>query len=244
MKKKVIIASIVLIILYFLVKGFFMYYYNVDSMLTDDYQEIVDSFKIKDTLTINKKVVDNNDYLTVKNIKIKNDFKDFEKQKEDNTDYQRYILYDENHNVKAAFFMGKTYTNTYMLRNDPTFFGVDDKRLSNKVMSKILDENNIDNDLELFEFLRKNTNKKINFFTSIKEMKEVYTINLVSAIILPRIDSLTKIEGDYYGFIYNMKDAKEVDILSGNNRYTFTFFKRDYFTDDYINELLKTIIID
>ena len=244
MKKKIIIISIILVILFLLIKGFFLYYYNIDSVLINDYDKIIENFKFKNTVTIKTKLVENNNYLTYKNIKIRNDFKDFVKKVDENiNDYERYMLYDENKNIKAVFMIGKNSTYTYILRNNPTYF-IDDKRFSPDSVVKILDENNITNDIELFEFLKKNMNRKANIFTSIKKMREYCTIQYLAAIMLPTVESLSKIDGDYDGFIYNLKYGKEANILIGDDKYTFTFFKKDYFTDDYIKELLNTVVID
>lgn len=243
MKKRIIIIITILIIC-LLVKGFFLYYYNVDSIVLNDYNKIIKNYKFKDTITINKKEVDNNNYLSFKNIKIRNDFKDFIKEVDQtNSDYERYMLYDNEKNIKAAFMIGKYYTNTYILRNNPTYF-VDDKRFSSNDVVKILDENNITNDIELFDFLKENMNMKVNIFTSIKKMKEYFIIKYLVAIMLPTVESLTKIEGEYDGFIYNLKYGKEVVIIIDDNKYTFTFFKNEYFKDSYIEELLNTIVID
>lgn len=243
MKKKIVIG-IILIIIYFLVKGFFLYYYNIDSVLTSDYDEVINNFEFKDSITIENKYLEDSNYLVFKNMKIRNDFKNFKEkvyENEPSNDFKRYMLYDEDNKVKAVFMLGKYYTNTYMLKNDPTFF---DSRISNKEVSKVLNKNNINNDIELYNYLRANAKRRANIFTSIKKMREIYIINYLVAVMFPKVESLTKIEGDYEGFIYNLKDGKEIDILIGDNKYTFTFLKKDYFTDNYINELLNTVIIE
>ena len=84
MKKKknvvlVVVGILLLVCLYFGYKGFNLFYYNVDRITTQDYDDFISQFTIKDTMTINHKNVESNDYLEYQNIKIRNDFKDFEK---------------------------------------------------------------------------------------------------------------------------------------------------------------------
>lgn len=76
-------------------------------------------------------------------------------------------------------------------------------------------------------------------------MKENYTINFMISIIIPEIDNITLINGDYNGYIFNMKNkTKEVNIIENDKRYVFTFINTDYFTDEYINQLIETITIE
>ena len=80
MKKKknvvlVVVGILLLVCLYFGYKGFnLFYYYNVDRITTQDYDDFISQFTIKDTMTINHKNVESNDYLEYQNIKIRNDF--------------------------------------------------------------------------------------------------------------------------------------------------------------------------
>lgn len=55
--------------------------------------------------------------------------------------------------------------------------------------------------------------------------------------------TITKLEGDYKGFIVNLSNGKEVSILKNNKRYIFTFVGKQ-FTDEYIKEILNIIIIN
>ena len=66
----------------------------------------------------------------------------------------------------------------------------------------------------------------------------------MASVFMPDVESITEIKGDYKGYILNLGNAKEVSIIDGKKKYIFTFFNKDYFTDQYIKELLETIIID
>ena len=57
-------------------------------------------------------------------------------------------------------------------------------------------------------------------------------------------NDINEIKGDYVGYILNLNNMKEVSILKNKKRYILTFLGNDYFTDDYVRELLNTIIIE
>lgn len=49
-------------------------------------------------------------------------------------------------------------------------------------------------------------------------MKENYTIQFMVSVIMPQMDSITLINGDYQGYIFNLKNnMKEVSILKTEN---------------------------
>lgn len=249
MKKKnilfILIAVIFIIVAFICYKGFNLYYYNVDNMTTVDYEDFIKGFKITNTVSIKNMELETEKYLTFNNMKIRNDFEQFQKLDDQVTvDSIKYVLYDENDKLKASLWMSKTDTYVKLLATDLRLFGTEDKRITNTNLRDFLKKNNINSDIELFAYLEKNKDIKNNIFTSTKEMKENYTIHFITSVIMPLIESITLIEGDYEGYIFNLpNNIKEVTILKNNERYLFTFICLDYFTDDYIVQLLNTINI-
>ncbi len=156
MKKKILIPIliVILILLYFGYKEFNLLYYDIDNITIFDYETFVNNFKIKDTLTIEHKEIDSNDYLQYKNIKIKNDFKNFEKidstLDSSNISSEKFILKND---TTAAFWMSITDTYVYLLKSDKTLFGTEDKRITNTNLTDVLNKYNIDSDIDLFNFL-------------------------------------------------------------------------------------------
>ncbi len=250
MKKKknvvlVVVGILLLVCLYFGYKGFNLFYYNVDRITTQDYDDFISQFTIKDTMTINHKNVESNDYLEYQNIKIRNDFEDFEKLEQTTGETSlKLILKDENEKTKSSFWMSVADTYVNLLKLDKSLFGTEDKRITNTDLANILEKNKINNDIELFKYLEKQKDIKNNIFTSAKEMKENYTIQFMVSVIMPQMDSITLINGDYQGYIFNLKNnMKEVSILKNGKRYVFMFLNTTYFTDEKINDLLNTIVI-
>lgn len=258
MKNKKIIFTIipilVLIGLYFGIKGFYLLHYKTDSITTESYNSIKEGLAIKDTITVKKSDDLNNDYLTFKNIKIKNDFKNYKKlDNQASNDDVKYALYDEENNIVASFWMGTTTSYVDMFNNNITLFGIEDKRILNGNISEILEKNNITSDIDLFKYLENHKNAKNNIFTSIKKMKEDYILQFMISTAFPITDGITIISGDHQGFMFNIKNPNsdnsnifEARINNNKKVYYFTFInnKNNYFTKEYISNILGTLIIN
>lgn len=248
MKKKKINLFIIVIILlvgvYFAYKDFNLYYYDINIITDGNYQEFISGLKVENEITLKKVDVIDNNYLEYDGMKIRNDFKNFEQLEEiPNVSSLKFVLRDEKNKVKASFWMGKGYTYLTMLKADKTLFGTNDKKITNTDISEFLKENNINNDIELLKYLEKNKNKKNSIFTSVKQMKKNYGIQFLASIMLPKADNITLIKGDYEGYIFNMENMKEVSLLKDGKRYVFMFINTDYFTDEYVKDILNTLVI-
>jgi len=155
----------------------------------------------------------------------------------------KYVLEAENYKDKVGFFMGISDTYVNMFKEDITLYGDDIKKIKNSNLDNFFKENNINNDIELFEYLKNNRNVKNNIFTSIDKMRDNYTIHLLSSLAIPSLENITLIKGNYTGYIFNSNKIKEVSIVKNNKRHIFTFINIEYFNEKYIKDLLNTIII-
>ena len=250
MKKRLVIISLILIALYFAIKGFYLYYYNINNITIEDYNSFSNNLTIKDTMTIKSSNVEDDNYLRYKNIYVENVFNDFKLlENQASQDNVKYVLYDEDNNLKASFWIGITNSYVDMLKNDSTLFGTADKRITNTNLTDILEKNNIKNDVELFKYLSENKNKKNTIFTPIKQMKENYTLQFMISVAIPQIDNITIIDGDYQGYIFNMKNTSNISsiyearINYNSLVYTFLFLNKgeEYFTKQDINNILNTV---
>ena len=249
----IIIVAILLVLSYFVYKGFCLYYYDIGNITTENYKDYFETLRFTDTMTIRTQKLKEDDYLVFKNVKVKNEFSNFkllENQVSDNN--IKYVLYDENNNLKASFWMGITDSYVNLFKTDITLFGTEDKRINNTNLTDILNKNNIKNDIELFRYLEKHKNVKNNIFTPVKTMKENYSLQFMVSVAIPLIDGITLIDGDYQGYIFNIKsndsnisNMREARILFNDKVYTFLFLNKDieYFTSDYIQNILNTIVI-
>ena len=242
-----VVGFILLIIGYVVFKTFNIYFYNVNSVMYDSYSKFSKGLVIKDTVSIKTQKLDKEKYLSFNNIKIRNDFKKYTKLKQTEEDYNliKYVLYDDNGKVKASFWMGETKTYLDMFKSNSKEYGLNDIRFKTINKNYFLEENNISDDLDLVKYIIKHKNSKKNIFTSVHDIKKDYMIKYFAASNLPSLESITEVTGDYRGFIFNSSnDLKEVSILKNNKRYFFIFIKLDYFSDNYIKELLNTVIIN
>ena len=117
-----------------------------------------------------------------------------------------------------------------------------------KNMSKVFDEYNITNDIELLKYIDKTKNDKNSIFDSIEDMENFYSIHLLNAVGYVNTNGITLIDGDYEGYIieHNLDGTyvKEYNILKDGKRYTLTFLGLEYFTEDKIHDLLNTLVIE
>ncbi|MDE6284793.1 MAG: hypothetical protein K2M17_03530, partial [Bacilli bacterium] len=172
----------------------------------------------------------NNNKITIGKISIRNDFDNFKKiyQSEDNTNY--------------VFQLSNNQAITLSINYDDTLLEVA-QNLNNKHLTKWLKKNNITNDIELLKHL-KDAKQKTNILSNLQQIKTKNALQTYTTTIASSLDNLTIIEGDITGYIYNSHNKRVVYLLKNNKRYALCFTGIDYFTDDYITELLTTITIE
>ena len=120
-----------------------------------------------------------------------------------------------------------------------------DNKLTNEDIKEILERNNIKDDTDIIKYLIKNKDKSVDIFKGIKDIKENYFVKTFISFILPQGESVTIINGDVKGYMINFNDnAKFVTITNKDKSYNITFVKSTYFNDDYVRELLSTIVFE
>ncbi|MBE6160496.1 MAG: helix-turn-helix transcriptional regulator [Lactobacillales bacterium] len=249
-KIKIIISVIVSIVLivslgFLIYKSILLNKYNAEK--PENYKQIISGLTLDKTIKIYKKTINEKDYLTVDDIKIRNDFSKFKKiEKINKMDSTKYVLYDENNKMKSAIFMGKTDTYIDMLASNSLVImnNKDRGQFNDADMKYFLLRKDINNDLDFFKYVKENYYLENNLFTSIREMRENYAINTYVSIAFPLVSSTTIISGDYTGFIYNLKtNIKEAHIFRNGKSYVFTFMGEEFTKDSYIQDLLSTLEI-
>lgn len=234
MKKKCVIFTgfILLIIGVFFAFRIYYYYKYIPNALKTK-KEYYDSLKIDETITIKTATIE--DYFEVNNIKIKNDFKDFQLTNK---------------------FLNDEYASGYKKENDNVFITLGKDRINiietltnskeDKWVKKLLKEQNITNDLDLLLYTINNKNNKPNILNTKHEMQFYNLIYNISLELLPIAEKITLIEGDLTGLIIKPKNIEAITtyLFDGTNKYGITFWNTNYFTNDYIKELINTIIIE
>ena len=256
MKKIHIHYFIFIIIGYLSLKVFCLYYYDINNIKQQNIDNFtnginfIDGINIVEHLNIKNKVLSNDEYLVFNEIKIQNAFEDFVKHnnfEKNKNNYVSYTLNKYNDNKLTLAYFNIEINDSYidMFKDNIQYmYAIKDYKISNFDIINILNKNNINNDIRLFEYLEKIKTQKNNIFTSITKIQEEYVIAFLSSLIFPPSNNIVKIDGPYKGYLFNFENAKIIEIFKNNKRYTFTFTGLDYFTDDYVKELLKTIVID
>ena len=191
------------------------------------------NLKVTDTITIYHNNYNENEYMTFNNMKFKNEFKDFT-LKEINADGFPSM---SGFNGKASVSFGQT--NSFINR----FTKLKEGKIE-FIAKKIINSRNIKTDLELFKFTEEHKNEHSNVFTNTHVIAENYAVQSFIED-LPDIDGITIIKGDYDGYILNIgNEVKEVFINKNGKTYFFTFVKTKYFTDDFIRNIIGSLVIE
>lgn len=223
---------------------FLIYFVNLNSKykltFTDDYYTIISGLKNKERLNIEHKETDK-ELFTYKDLSMENIFQDFKKdEREELKDLERYLLTDDEDNTVAIFNIA--YENTYLnwSKTSASIYGIEDKTFQS-IDPKVVESLNLKNDLELFDYLVALPDKKK--FIEKKEIKEAdYYLATYCDIVIPRVNELKTIEGDYSGYILGLDDIYEVSIFDDDKRYILSFYG-EYFNLDMIQNLISTITI-
>ncbi|MBQ8902659.1 MAG: hypothetical protein IJY87_06365 [Bacilli bacterium] len=251
-ENKGLIIGIIIVVVVVFIGGFFgtkIFYlnkYNISRVTNEEYQEHKEKLQIKDSITIKTQKLQENDYISFNDIKIKNEFEKFEILESSTDDHLKYVL-KENDKVIASFWFGATTESLVdILSDDFTLYGWTQEHLSLNKEERIrfFEKYNIENDVDLIKFLSAYEYKENNLFTRTNKMKENYFVKFITSFLMSLGESVTLIDGDYEGYILNMYENKEAYIIKNNKKYVFTFLKTDYFNDEYIKELLNTVIIE
>ena len=245
----VVITFILIILMSFIIyKAIILKRYYVPRLNNNDYYRIVESLNNQNEFVLYKKTISDDDYLSFNNIKIRNDFKDFELETIDDLySIQKYIRYNDN-KIESFFWISNAETYIDYYKSDAIFFvdkeGVDLLSTFNKSdRGYLLLRNDINNDIDLFNYIKNNYYINSSILTSRRQILENSSINAFINIFNTPFSSITIINGDYLGYIFNYDNGiKEVNILRNNKRYIFTF-GGTIANDNYIKDLMSTLEI-
>ena len=244
MKKKIIgvicILFIVLASISFI--GYKVYLLNAYSTkeFDNNYLYFLDILKKKDTYTIKNNNKQISDYLKYDKLKIGNMFKNYVLQEQIHSNLIEYHLYENN----------KTTASAVILETNPIYKSEiykDEEKIS---IDNILKRHNLNNTLDLFEYLSKNKNNNLNIFSSKEDIKETYAIKKVLSDAYGNIEdknnklkSITFIDGKYKGYLITYPSNYEITILNGNKNYVISLINTNLSKQE-VYDLLNTINIE
>lgn len=215
-------------------------------------ETIVNGLKSEDEIKLYKKTISDDKYVTIDNIKIRNDFDEYERKDKINEYDFTEFSYEED-GVISTFYISvlPQYIDMFSSDNLDFFTSEDDTQKKNIHKDKFdyadrkyfLLRNDINNDIDFIKYVSDNYYVKSNIFMSKRTLCENYAFNLFVSISIPKVESITFISGDYNGFIFNGKNSREVHIIRDNKNYIFMLVGEKYASDDYINDLFSTLEI-
>ena len=248
--KFLIITAVLYILLYIVLKLFIVYAQDLfmDNEVYDKKYNIGKVMKIVSYSTEEKNATEYYESSSpLYTMKIKNYFQGFEAGDKDQN-YEYYLLYEGENNVTAAFMMGQFETQLHSIKNDDESsyyyeFNHFPLYISNILRDHYLNKHNIKNDVQLIKYIRERKKQDGRFLTPIVNIKENYFFNFVETN-LPSLDNITYIEGDLNGYMYETDTFKQACIIQDDKLYCLTFYKLDYYTDEMIEDILRSLIIE
>ena len=245
--KNIVFISLSIIIIFVLYKSYFLFRYKVEPLKENEYNEIISGLNNQNEMVIYKKTINDEEYITLNDIKIRNDFHKYTFiQNDNNFEGNKFYLYDNQNNIQSSFWVSDLNSLIDVFTNDELdFFGnVNENKFNSADRKYFLLRNDINNDIDFLNYIKDNYYNKNNLFTSIRNIKENYALNNYIKVILQKMESLTVIKGDYEGYIFNYQNnLREVNILRNNRRYVFTFIGNDITSDNYLIDILSTLEI-
>lgn len=244
----IIVAIIIILITIFVAyKIFLLNKYDISNLNLENYDAFLEGYKNQSELTIDNVPLSDSEYLTYQNVKVKNIYGSAVEEDYLNDFYQNVIYKkkDASGNVIDSFSIAinDTYLEIFSSDEKQFFTSIDSEGESTPLEADIddyLEDNNIKNDQDLFKFLSETRNYVPNIFTSTKKIKEHYGLHLVASIVMPKIDGITNLTGEYQGYIFNINNQKQITIEKNDEQYVFLLKDK---TDEEILEFLNSIVI-
>lgn len=252
-KIKNIIGTVFIIIfivcfLFFGYKFYLLRKYTAEKI--EDYQKVVNGLNTQKEIRVYKRTIPDSDYLVVDHFKIRNDYKDFELQ-DRNNDMEPIVYKNENTVIQFSTEKYGYLMIDLFASEDASFYGTGASRIEKKFNAAdrkyFLLKNDINNDVDFYQYIAKNYYKKNTLFMSRREMMENFAFNTFVNVAVPLVKSITYIKGDYEGYIFQSgndeKSVWEVNIHRDGKRYGFVTNDSRFLDEEYIIDLLGTIDI-
>lgn len=209
------------------------------------------SYLKENTLEIKKYSIDDikdtnyihNDNFVV-NVKKTDDFIFNEEYSDDFSNFRGY-LYTYGADERAYLVVGEACSTLDRFTSDDNYFlslSHFPYYYSETLRKYFLSKHDINNDIDLIKYLRSREKFYSNFFTPIIKAKENFYFNIMEEN-LPDLTEITYITGDYDGYILGTNNFKQAIIYQDGKHYFISFSNLDYFDDEKIVDIIKSIII-
>lgn len=242
-----IIASICIFIfiilncIYFGYKGLNLYRYSTSEWVN---KEIKNPYNFDKVYKVYKKTIPEEEYITIKNVKIKNIIGGYIINDDTYLDSNRIFSSTYFDSISEdSFSVGITVE--YLLSSGKDFdFDAFQNPYYPKYNEFLLVED-INDTIDLYTYFAENGYKYSNIFTSVEDMKlnRYYNKQLEHDIMLD-IEYRYLIDGDYKGIIYKEIDSDKIYVLLTKNELLYSFvFDIKGINIDYVLDIVSTIEI-
>ena len=215
----------------------------------DDIEDTLKGLRNSSSLEIHKNT-NVEEYLSVGNLKVRNDFTGYVKQEKTNeADPDTFVKEENSKKVVLNFYSEQNNDQlvAYFVQNGNTFFGDNTKSMERKYLSvdriDFLHKNGIENDVDFYQYIANHYYEENTLFMSRKKMKENYALNLFVSIAVPQIDEIIYITGDYTGYIMRVKDVTQINIIDDAKVYGFYTNDERFLDNSYLKDIIGTIEI-
>lgn len=237
MKKNFIYVLIIFLVLLIAYKAILLTKYRASKV------DIDTKVIFNETLTISNEKYDG-DYISIDNIEIANLF-------------EGYVDVDDNFKAKydgdtvVAFYSVGSLDQYINILDTKNFEIMTDKFTgyvpTHKIVKEYLNDHGVKNDIDLFKYIKDNYYFKNTVFMSANRIKINYLLNTFVGVSLPSFSSITLIDGNINGYIFNIKNdsdksIKEIHLLNDDKQYIIVLGGNEITNNDFITKLLSTIV--
>ena len=218
-------------------------YFIAKGLIIKNYNNMIETYSIQylDTKKIETIEIEEKDYYTFKNLKIKNNFKDYEVTYEQEDPYKSITLIDrDNNKIKGIALTNFDYYRDFY--NE--VLEISKKNILSKIhpYSRFILSNNINSEQNYYKYLKEN--QKLSIFDNIGE---IYTSWLFANISLASIKDFQLIEHNKYnisimtGHTSDKGSVKIIEVIDDEKIYTITLFTTNNFTNEELYTFISTI---
>ena len=250
MKKVIQMLVIILVVIICVFLGYKSLLFGNCNVIKKGFINYTKNLNFDDKATLEYKK--SSKYVTFKDLKIKDEYKNFTISKElTDDDKITYGLHDDKKNLLASFWITTESTIVDKIKNNEIVYdkwiGITHDDFINFFNSK-----NIKNDYELINYVINNKGVKYNYFTSIKELKNNFVYMYICSILYSEDNYATFFDGSVKGYFLTFDGSKkakvyEAKIIHDDKVYILSFLNSreyNYFTRDNILESLSTVIFE
>ena len=220
----------------------------------DNVLDIVTGLKNQKEIKIHKRTIQEDDYFYVENFRIRNDFEDYKLTNSvgENMAFRSYIYTSNNYGITIGIGNDSLTLDNAFAADEVTFFADENSKINPKAFNSadrrfFLLKNDINNEVDFYQYVADNYYKKNHIFMDKRTMMENYAFNLFTSIIFPKVDEFIILKGDYQGYVFKIfKDemqSTQITILRDGEVYGLVTNDPRFKDDDYLIDIIGTIDI-